>query len=117
MNTEEFVNDEMAEQQQREVFRRLFGGIRKLDASGGHQPTLKQLQKLGKVEHAADYGVVNSFCAGCGTILCLIQEGSQALAQIAGVPVPPNWEGKYFQVLRCPACNDEFKNPELKQLG
>lgn len=100
---------------ERELSGQLFGSIKKLEPTGGHQPTLRQLRDLRTLK-SSDYGVAKTFCTGCGTILCIIQAGAQALAKRVGAIIPEDLKKYYFQVSRCLACSDAFQNPELKYL-
>jgi hypothetical protein len=94
----------------------LFGVVRTPECTGGHKPTPEDLAELAVLPERK-FGDVNVFCAGCGSKDCITREGGEELSRRAGVPVPANWAGKYFQVDQCLFCSREtgFANPELRE--
>lgn len=98
------------------VASKLFGAIRRLPATGDHRPSPEQLSELARLPDSDSFEI-NQYCAGCGEITHPNRHGLEILSKKAGIPVPENMEGKYFQVRRCILCSedDTEEEPELKE--
>lgn len=91
---------------------KLFGGIVKRPATGGHTPDDISLRKPLEDPEA----VVRSFCTGCGSYLELSQNGVEILERKFSIQHPENLKGHYVLADRCISCADNFENVVLKPI-
>jgi hypothetical protein len=88
----------------------MFGGLRRIPATGDHRPSQGAL--LAPMERAD--GVARLFCVGCGSLYELAQESVVNYQKQAGThTVAPH---TYFEVGGCVGCDGDQSKIQLKEI-
>jgi hypothetical protein len=91
----------MGKIKEREIAAKLFGKVRKIVATGNHQPDAENVSMALEGEDA----IIQTFCMGCGMMFELNENGARDLAKIAEIELPDDATGKFFQTGCCPYCD------------
>jgi hypothetical protein len=94
-----------------EMKEKLFGGVGRIKATGGHQVDLKKLLKPLEWEK----GIMRVFCEGCGSTLEVDRFMAEVYVRIANVELPESPEKFYFKSRGCGLCDrvDNVRPVEL----
>lgn len=97
---------------------KLLGSIKPQNKNQISELTSEDLEKLMTSPKGGDDGIMNVFCSGHHGVFSILLEGRTELTNMSGIKEPENWDGKYFQVTRCPFCSEDylFHDPVLKDL-
>lgn len=89
----------------------LFGGVEKIRATGDHVINQEELLKP-----FSEGALMRAFCKGCGTLAEINSDLAQEYAKNAGVKLPENPAGFYFESGGCALCDSQDSGVELKAI-
>jgi len=90
----------------------LFGAVKKREAKGGYHLNPKMLM----APFEGETSIAKYFCTGCGILTEVNETGAKVLAAQAGFSNLEKFNNIYFEVLRCPLCDEDFKDAKLKPI-